>query len=522
MTRRRWRGPSQNFCARGDEERLATRQPKSRRSPLPASACSWVDAGFLLAARPRPVPQSQLSFNLNNQIAGAPSSCTAANVYCYDNAGNLLNDGQNTYTYDAEGRIKSINNGAVQYVYDAEGNRVAKLNSSGTVTSVYILNAANQQITELNSSGTWQHSNIYAPGGRLLATYDAPGQSSPGYHYNLTDWLGTKRMQTTSGGNQQETCLSNPFGDGLTCTGGTDATEQHFTGKDRDVESGLDYFYARYYSSNLGRFMTPDWAGKPTAVPYANFGDPQSLNLYAYVRNNPNTGIDVDGHYLLGQQWGPAGPQWYDPIEQVNTNYNMPGGNPDQNQPGATQTSGSGSAPPPPTPPGDSGSAQQQNAGASPSSGGTSRTVTLNIGGKKVTVAYSYGNIFSNYGGGVDITATPQNCSGCAWAQVYSRGSGAKKDGDGIGPLYGDEGGGLSVFYDTPASSSPGKFTATTILGATNISGKSFTAIGGFTYGYSMNANGGVTMMAPRVATPQQMSGAIQVLQNNSPDWTIH
>jgi hypothetical protein len=166
--------------------------------------------------------------------------------------------------------------------------------------------------------------------------------------------------------------------------------------------------------------------------------------------------------------------------------------------------------------------AQQQNAGASPSSGGTSRTVTLNIGGKKVTVAYSYGKIFSNYGGGVDITATPQNCSGCAWAQVYSRGSGAKKDGDGIGPLYGDEGGGLSVFYDTPASSSPGRFTATTILGTKDISGKSFTAIGGFTYGYSINANGGVTMMAPSVATPQQMGGAIQVLQNNSPDWTIH
>jgi hypothetical protein len=170
----------------------------------------------------------------------------------------------------------------------------------------------------------------------------------------------------------------------------------------------------------------------------------------------------------------------------------------------------------------DSLKAQQQNSGASPSSGGTSRTVTLNIGGKKVTVAYSYGKIFSNYGGGVDITATPENCSGCAWAQVYSRGSGAKKDGGGIGPLYGDEGRGLSVFYDTPASSSPGSFTATTILGTTDISGKSFSAIGGFTYGYSINGNGGVTMTAPSVASRQQMSGAIQVLQNNSPDWSIH
>jgi len=68
------------------------------------------------------------------------------------------------------------------------------------------------------------------------------------------------------------------------------------TGKDRDVESSLDYFYARYYSSNMGRFMTPDWAGKPTAVPYANFGDPQSLNLYGYVLNNPLGKTDSDGH----------------------------------------------------------------------------------------------------------------------------------------------------------------------------------------------------------------------------------
>ncbi len=85
------------------------------------------------------------------------------------------------------------------------------------------------------------------------------------------------------------------FGGGLSCTG-TDATEHHFTTKERDAESGLDYFYARYYSSILARFMTPDWAAAPTAVPYATFGDPQTLNLYAYVNNNPNTGIDMDGH----------------------------------------------------------------------------------------------------------------------------------------------------------------------------------------------------------------------------------
>ena len=55
----------------------------------------------------------------------------------------------------------------------------------------------------------------------------------------------------------------------------------HITGKERDAESGLDEFGARYYGSSLGRFMTPDWAAKPMAVPYAMFGNPQSLNLYS-------------------------------------------------------------------------------------------------------------------------------------------------------------------------------------------------------------------------------------------------
>jgi RHS repeat-associated protein len=55
-------------------------------------------------------------------------------------------------------------------------------------------------------------------------------------------------------------------------------------------------FGARYYGSSLGRFMTPDWAAKPTNVPYASFGNPQSLNLYSYVNNNPTTTRDPDGH----------------------------------------------------------------------------------------------------------------------------------------------------------------------------------------------------------------------------------
>jgi RHS repeat-associated protein len=81
-----------------------------------------------------------------------------------------------------------------------------------------------------------------------------------------------------------------------------------FTGKERDAESGLDEFGARYYGSSLGRFMQPDWAAAPTAVPYAHYGNPQSLNLYAYVENNPTTTGDPDGHSDAGTFWGLAQP----------------------------------------------------------------------------------------------------------------------------------------------------------------------------------------------------------------------
>src|ERR1017187_5065920 len=75
-----------------------------------------------------------------------------------------------------------------------------------------------------------------------------------------------------------------------------DAVCYTFTGKERDSESGLDEFGARYYASSLGRFMTPDWAAKPVTVPCAKFGDPHSLNLYSYVENGPVNRIDPDGH----------------------------------------------------------------------------------------------------------------------------------------------------------------------------------------------------------------------------------
>ena len=102
---------------------------------------------------------------------------------------------------------------------------------------------------------------------------------------------------TDSTGAVISNCTFNPFGEQVGCSPDNPSNHYRFTGKERDAESDLDDFGARYFSSSMGRWMTPDWSARPTTVPYAEFGDPQSLNLYLYVRNDPVSVADVDGHF---------------------------------------------------------------------------------------------------------------------------------------------------------------------------------------------------------------------------------
>jgi RHS repeat-associated protein len=107
------------------------------------------------------------------------------------------------------------------------------------------------------------------------------------------DHLGSTRILTKLDKTAFDSIDFLPFGEQI--AGGAGTTHK-FTDKERDPESGLDYFGARYYSSAMGRFATPDWADKPTTVPYSELSDPQSLNLYSYVRNRPTAFVDDDGH----------------------------------------------------------------------------------------------------------------------------------------------------------------------------------------------------------------------------------
>ena len=67
-------------------------------------------------------------------------------------------------------------------------------------------------------------------------------------------------------------------------------------GKERDAETGNDDFGARYYSNRFGRWLSADWSNVPVAVPYANLSNPQTLNLYSMVADDPESFADLDGH----------------------------------------------------------------------------------------------------------------------------------------------------------------------------------------------------------------------------------
>jgi RHS repeat-associated protein len=86
-----------------------------------------------------------------------------------------------------------------------------------------------------------------------------------------------------------------PFGGERVVTN-TCSQNYKFEGKERDTETGNDDFGARYYSSRMGRWLSADWSSVPVPVPYANLTNPQTLNLYAMVSDNPETFADLDGH----------------------------------------------------------------------------------------------------------------------------------------------------------------------------------------------------------------------------------
>ena len=198
--------------------------------------------------------------------------------------GNITTDPSNAkMTLDGENRMVSYTPGsgaAVQYTYDGDGRRVTKDATSGAPTT-YVYDAA----------------------GQLTAAYSSVANPVTGTEFLTADHLGSIRMITNSTGNAVARHDTEPFGEELLggstgCRlsslgyGATSGVTLEFTGKERDAESGLDYFGARYYGSSMGRFMSPD----PIKITEDRLVNPaNTLNLYSYAANNPLKYVDPDG-----------------------------------------------------------------------------------------------------------------------------------------------------------------------------------------------------------------------------------
>src|SRR5258708_21680459 len=113
-------------------------------------------------------------------------------------------------------------------------------------------------------------------GGKRVARRDLPAGT---VSYYFSDRLNTASVVTDPTGTILDESDYYPWGGELQFVNNLD-NHYKFTGKERDTETGLDNFGARYNSSSIGRFMTPDPLGGEKI-------DPQTLNKYSYVRNNP-------------------------------------------------------------------------------------------------------------------------------------------------------------------------------------------------------------------------------------------
>jgi len=268
----------------------------------------WVSAGANYGNAPGLTPTVQSHFvAANNRVNMLPSA--------YDAVGNLKTDaGGRTFCYDAENRQASFHPTtatcnvaypAATYTYDGDGRRVKKVQNA--ITTIFVYDAQ----------------------GQLAAEYSTQASADPsGTRYLTADHLGSTRVSTNASGAVLTRHDYLPFGEEITSSlggrssvagyTGTTTIRQKFTGKERDQESGLDFFGVRYMSAAVGRFMSPD---RPFVDQHTY--NPQSWNLYSYVRNNPLSFIDQQGNSTLKPVPGASGYRYRADLNNLNDNPNF-------------------------------------------------------------------------------------------------------------------------------------------------------------------------------------------------------
>ncbi len=245
-----------------------------------------------------------------------------SSTFAYDGNGNvieMLENGQlaiSAITYDHRNLPVSLlnrNGEVVNYRYNAAGQRIYKKIGSQTAEH-YILDG--DQTVAVYENGAVEYWNILANG--VVGRYE-PGSGSKFYY--LKDHLGSTRAVVNASGTVVEAHDYYPFGllmPGRDYQSG-ERTKELFTGKERDGETGLDYFGARYYWAAGGRW----WSVDPLLEKY------QSFSPYIYSANNPTSYIDTDGKKIMSTKQNKAvekmlqefGPRYFKELREARDKY---------------------------------------------------------------------------------------------------------------------------------------------------------------------------------------------------------
>ena len=219
-----------------------------------------------------------------SQESGLTTQATTNNQlvnYGYDAAGNMISvPGIASYTYDAENHL--ISTAGYTYSYDGDGKRVMK--SSGSSGTIYWYGASSMPLLETTLTGGGNFAYYYF-NGRITNRREFAHFFTPDLYVH--DALGNTNLASTTFPDGWDYSDYYPFG-GEWVHQSVVGNHYKFTGKERDPESNIDNFGARFMTSSLGRFMSPNPIGGRPLVP-------QSWNGYSYVLNNPLNAVDPLG-----------------------------------------------------------------------------------------------------------------------------------------------------------------------------------------------------------------------------------
>ncbi len=229
--------------------------------------------------------------NNNNNMLTSISGSTSS-TYTYDNNSSVASDyHRNVYfiIYNSDNLPVSIytNGQEQQYSYDINGNRIRKYVVGSS--DIYYFNSPDGKTEAVSSVATGINStyNILGAGGDNIGQLRTIGSTTSRYYY-LKDHLGTVKMEIKADGTIDSYNDYYPYGSIMPNRSSVQSadTRYKFTSKERDTETGYDYFGARYYDSWLGRWLQVD----PLADKYPGWSP------YNYTFNNPIRYFDPDGN----------------------------------------------------------------------------------------------------------------------------------------------------------------------------------------------------------------------------------